>query len=247
MSRITALLLALTLLPALPARAGEVAALLRKADAFRLAEGNLSVETQLETFKSGVLDKDRRYLVYVKPGRRSLVLSRSAVEKGQKILMLEDDFWMVLPSSQRPIRITPAQKLLGDAAAGDVATMAWADDYGGEVAGTDEVGGVPCQRLALRARRKGVTYQRIELWLARADAHPVQADLYVASDKLAKRATFALERVEGRLQVSTMTLVDQIQANRSTVIRYLARHPRTVPEEFFNPMFLVRNEPREQP
>jgi hypothetical protein len=227
------------------ARAAEVDALLRRADAYRLPAGAMQVDTQLETFRAGALDKERRYLVWIQPGRRSLVLSRSPAERGQKVLMLEDDFWIVLPSSQRPIRITPAQKLLGDAAAGDVATMAWADDYQGVVVGEVEVGGIPCLRLDLRARRKGVTYQRVELWLARGDARPVQADLYLASDKLAKRATFTLEQVDGRTQVSSMTLVDQIQTSRRTVIRYLARRPRTLPAEFFNPMFLTRNEPRD--
>jgi hypothetical protein len=240
-------ILLLAAFAAIPARsrAADVEALLRKADAFRLAEGAMAVDTQLETFKAGALDKERRYLVFVKPGRRSLVLSRSPLEKGQKVLMLEDDFWMVLPSTQRPIRIAPAQKLLGDAAAGDVATMAWADDYQGTVAGQAEVGDVPCLRLELVARRKGVTYQRIELWLARSDARPVKADLFLASDRLAKQATFALEPIDGRLQVATMTLVDQIQTGRRTVIRYLARRPRSLPDEYFNPMFLTRNEPGE--
>jgi hypothetical protein len=123
--------------------------------------------------------------------------------------------------------------------------MAWADDYHGTVAGEAEVGGVPCLRLELTARRRGVTYQRVELWLGRADARPVQADLYVASDRLAKRATFALEKIDGRPQVSAMTLVDLIQTSRSTMIRYLARRPRTLPDEFFNPMYLTRNEPRD--
>lgn len=235
----------LSLASAAPARAADVQALLRKADAYRLADGAMAVETTLETFKAGVLDKERRYLVFVRPGRRSLVLSRSPVEKGQKILMLGDDFWMVLPSSQRPIRITPAQKLLGDAAAGDVATMAWADDYAGEVAGEEDVDGRPCLRLRLAARRRGVTYARVELWLSRADSRPVKADLYVASEKLAKRASFAVEPVDGRLQVSAMTLVDQIQTSRQTVIRYLARRPRALPDAYFNPMFLSRNEPGE--
>jgi hypothetical protein len=29
--------------------------------------------------------------------------------------MLGDDFWLLLPGSQRALRITPSQKLLGDA------------------------------------------------------------------------------------------------------------------------------------
>jgi hypothetical protein len=53
--------------------------------------------------------------------------------------MLGDDFWLLLPGSQRPLRITPSQKLLGDASTGDIATMRWADDYSGSV-GAEE----PC-------------------------------------------------------------------------------------------------------
>jgi len=246
MSSLAVVLLSLPLVAAAPAGAEEVQALLRRADAYRLAEGSMEVDTRLESYKAGALDKERRYQVFLRPGRRSLVLSRSPVEKGQKVLMLDEEFWMVLPSTQRPIRITPAQKLLGDAAAGDVATMAWADDYQGTVAGEEEVGGVACLRLDLTARRRGVTYPRLQLWLARADARPVQADLYLASDRVAKRATFALEPVDGRLQVSSMTLVDRIQVNRHTVIHYLARRPRSLADPFFNPMYLTHNEPPER-
>jgi hypothetical protein len=225
------------------ASATEVQVLLQKADAFRLTPGAAQVLTRIEVRKKGQLDKQRDYLVYVKPGRRSLVLSRSPVEKGQKVLMLGDDFWIVLPSSQRPIRITPAQKLLGDAATGDIATMTWAEDYDGTLAGQSEVEGVPCWRLDLTAQRHGVTYQRIELYLARSDGHPVQADLYLASEKLAKRASFAIGVVDGKPLVTAMTLQDRIQTDRETVIRYLARSPRSIGDEFYNPMFLTRHEP----
>jgi hypothetical protein len=243
MSSLLPLLAALTF--AAPAGADDVDALLRRADAYRLPAGALEVETEVRSFRDGKLDKERRYRVYLRPGRRSLVLSRSPVEQGQKVLMLGDDFWIVLPSSQRPIRITPAQRLLGDASAGDVATLTWAGDYGGAVVGEAEVEGRTCVRLDLAARRTGATYQRIELYLDRADARPVRADLYLASDKLAKQARFELETVDGRLQVSAMTLADRIQSGRETVIRYLSRSGRSIADEFYNPMFLTRNEPAE--
>ena len=158
---------------AAPEPAPEVRALLARADAFRQATAAVQVDTRIQVWKGGALDKERDYRVFVKPDRRSLVLSRSAVEKGQKVLMVGDDFWIVLPTSQRPIRITPAQKLLGDASTGDIATLTWAEDYTGALAGQEDVGGVPCDRLELTAARKGVTYARITLFLARADAHPV--------------------------------------------------------------------------
>ncbi len=221
----------------------DVHALLVKADSFRQATAAVQVDTRVQVWKAGAVDKEREYRVFVKPGRRSLVLSRSAVEKGQKVLMVGDDFWIVLPSSQRPIRITPAQKLLGDAATGDIATLTWAEDYGGAVGGEEEVAGVPCTRLDLVAARKGVTYARITLWLARADGHPVSADLYVASEKLAKRATFEMGTLAGRHGVVAMHIRDEIQTGRETVIRYLTNAPHAIGDEYYNPAFLTRHEP----
>ena len=61
---------------------------------------------------------------FVQRDHQSLVLMRSPAEAGQKVLMLGDDFWLLMPGSQRPLRITPAQKLLGDASTGDIATLA---------------------------------------------------------------------------------------------------------------------------
>jgi hypothetical protein len=104
---------------------------------------------------------------------------------------------------------------------------------------------VPCVHLSLVAIRKGVSYQRIELYLSTKDSRPVKADLYVASDKLAKEATFTVEVVDGRPQVSAMRLLDQIQPGRETVIRYLTRQPRSISDEYYNPMFLTRNDLRD--
>jgi hypothetical protein len=221
----------------------DVHALLVKADGYRQATASVQVDTRIQVLKGGALDKERDYRVYVKPGRRSLVLSRSPAERGQKVLMVGDDFWIVLPSTQRPIRITPAQKLLGDAATGDIATLTWAEDYTGAVAGEEDVGGVPCTRLDLTAARKGVTYARITLYLARSDAHPVSADLYVASEKLAKRATFDMGTLGGRHGVVAMRIRDEIQTGRETVIRYLTNAPRELGDEYYNPAFLTRHEP----
>jgi hypothetical protein len=227
------------------AAAADVHVLLKTADGYRLPADALKVETEVKLYKGGTLDKERRYSVYVKPGRRSLVLMQSPSEKGQKVLMIGDEFWQIMPQSQRPIRITPLQKLLGDASVGDIATMSWSEDYAGTVVGEESVGGTACLHLSLTAQRKGVSYQRIELYLAKADSRPVKAGLYVASDKLAKQATFTVEDVDGRPQVSAMTLIDEIQTGRQTVIRYLKRQERSIPDEFYNPMFLTRNDLKE--
>jgi hypothetical protein len=251
MSRLLALLLL-----AAPAFAAEnVAALLKQADAFRLPAESVKVETHVELYKNDALDKERLYTVYVKPGRRSLVLMKSPSEAGQKVLMLADQFWLLMPESQRPLRITPSQKLLGEASTGDIATMTWSDDYDGSV--VDEVDcpapptgladvTVPakthrCLHLDLAQARSGVTYARVELYLDRASKTPIKADLYVGSGKRAKEAWYVAKTVDGQPRIMTMVLLDDIQPNRRTVIRYRSIVPKAAPDEFFNPAALVRN------
>ncbi len=235
-------LLALICGAAAATQAADVKALLKAADGYRLAGDEVQVDTRIRLFKGGVLDKERVYSVLLRPQRRSLVLSRSPVEKGQKLLMLADDFWIILPSSQRPIRITPMQKLLGDASAGDIASMTWSEDYDGSIAGEARIRGQDCLKLDLLAQHKGATYRRIVLFLARATAEPVAAELYVASDKLAKEAAFEMGELHGHHQVVSMELTDRIQTDRVTEIRYLDQKARAVADEYFNPMFLTHNE-----
>ena len=236
----TAVLFVTMTLFALPAGAADVKTLLREADAFRLATESARVETEVRVMKAGKLDTTRLYAVYVKPGRRSLVLFRSAAERGQKMLMLGDDFWLVMPSCQRPLRITPMQKLLGDASTGDIASLTWAEDYDGKVEGEQTIEGVSCLKLDITGQRKGVSYPRIVLYLAKNDRRPMHAELYVASDKLAKEADFRFGDVDGRRQVTAMVLTDRLQRERVTEVHYLSRSAKTLGDEYYNPAFLIR-------
>ena len=241
--------LAALALCAATAQAQDIPTLLKAADKFRMSADNLQVETQINVVNAdGTPDKERRYKVFAQAGRKSLVLMQSPAERGQKVLMLGDDFWLLMPDSQRPLRITPMQKLLGDASTGDIATMSWADDYSGKLVGEERCDAttkgspqVPCLHLSLAATRKGVTYQRIELWLGKVRFEPLKADLYVLSDKLAKQATFVLDKPTAPTMVTEMVLADQVSNHKTTHVRYLNRKERQVPQEWLNPMFLVRN------
>jgi hypothetical protein len=272
---------------AAPVFAQDVSALLKDADRFRMSTAgpsqgakaptgrsehsergglvtsdNLQVDTLVQTFNAdGTPDKERRYTVFAQAGRQSLVLMQSPAEKGQKVLMLGDDFWLLMPGSQRPLRITPMQKLLGDASTGDIATLSWAGDYTATLAGEEPCateGAVAekiqaknaygallnskvCYRLDLLASRKGVTYQRIELWLGKQRHEPVRANLYVQSDKLAKQARFVMDSATAPTTVTAMVLVDQLSNKKETRVTYLSRKDKTVPAEWLNPMFLARN------
>jgi hypothetical protein len=241
---------------ALPACAAEnVAAMLKQADAYRLPAASVRVETDVELYRNDVLDKDRRYTVYIRPGRRSLVLMKSPAEIGQKVLMLADQFWLLMPDSQRPLRITASQKLLGEASTGDIANMTWSEDYDGSVAAEVDCPQPPaaladlaplakarrCLHLDLAAARSGVTYTRIDLYLEKGNKLPVKADLFVGSGKRAKEAWYLPKLVDGQQQIMAMLLLDDIQVNRRTMVNYRNIAAKEAPNEFFNPAALVRN------
>ena len=80
---------------------------------------------------------------------------QSPAEKGQKVLMLGDDFWLLMPDSQRPLRITPMQKLLGDASTGDIVRHELGRRLHRQRGGRGACGewlGLPAPEPALRAR-----------------------------------------------------------------------------------------------
>ncbi len=54
--------------------------------------------------------------------------------------MLGDDMWIYLPDTSRPVRITPLERLSGDASNGDVARTNYAVDYSPVYLRTEKVG-----------------------------------------------------------------------------------------------------------
>ena len=144
----------------------------------------------------------------------------------------------------RALRPTDHTESGGEGFGQAIATLSWSEDYTGQLIGEERCGEPiqqACLHLSLQALRKGVSYQRIELWLGKQRHEPLRADLYVQSDKLAKQARFVFDKPGAPTQVIEMLLQDQLSNRRETRVRYLGRKDRSVPEMWFNPMFLARN------
>ncbi len=242
-----------------PALASEnVSSMLKKADLFRIPAESVRAEARVELFKNDKFDKERLYTVYVKPKRRSLIIMRSPSEIGQKVLMLANQFWLLMPDSQRPLRITANQKLLGEASTGDIASMTWSDDYSGQVEKKVTCPEVPstlkkyifpsvneitsdCLVLNLKAVETGVTYASVKLYLEAETKLPIKADLFVDSGKRAKEAWYFADEQQGRKHILTMVLLNDIEVNQRTVVNYNNISIKEAPDEFFNPAALIRN------
>ena len=222
----------------------DIAAVVRSVDNMRAGPGKdpFRIETQVVSIKTdGSIDKQRSFSVFLQPERKILIMSRSPSEQGQKLLMMEDDFWLVLPGSQRPMRITATQKMVGDAATADIGTVRWSDEYASKFVGEDKCGDQPCLRLELTALRKSTSYSRIDLWVGKVKSEPIKADLYLQSGKLAKSAKFVLDNPRAPTLVMETILSDELSELKETRIRYVSREAKSVPSEWFNPQFLASN------
>ena len=229
--------------------AQQIIQMIKKADNYRLDHQSAKVVSKVTLYKKGVVDKIRQYTVYLRDNRDSLVIFNSHVEAGQKMLMVGDNYWLLMPKSRRPIRITPMQKLLGEASIGDISTLTWSEDYQGKWVkqeslsfedGEGKAQVAETNLLRLHAKTKGASYFDIDLWLDKDTGFPIKADLYLQSGKLAKQAWFIKGIKAGSARVISMKLEDKIQRNQQTIIEYQSITAVTIDEKFYNPAYLAR-------
>lgn len=209
-------------------------ALLKRSDAFRNGWPAYTLHVKITNYESGKSDEESLYEVSQKGTDKTYVEFMSPRDKGRHLLMLGDDMWIYLPDTSRPVRITPLERLSGDASNGDVARTNYAIDYSAVYVRNEKVGHEDCYVLDLTARRKGATYQRILYWIRIEDARPVRAEFYLASGKHIKSATFdEYASFGGRLLLRRLTLHDEIRHNSHSVLEYSGVAPRELPDKLF--------------
>jgi outer membrane lipoprotein-sorting protein len=209
-------------------------ALLKRSDLFRNGWPSYVLRVKITNFESGKADEEALYDISQKGTDKTYVEFMSPRDKGRHLLMLADDMWVYLPDTSRPVRITPLERLSGDASNGDVARTNYAADYAPVYVRTEKVGAEECYVLDLTAKRKGSTYQRILFWIRVVDARPVKAEFYLTSGKHIKSATFdEYATVNGKSQLRRMTLYDEIRHNSHSVLEYSGIAPRALPDKLF--------------
>ena len=221
------LLLAVLSLPVFASDANDI---LRRSDAYRGALDSFSIDVELTSFEGRTSDTSQ-FRVYGKGADRSVVeFLAPASDKGRYVLMLRDAMWIYLPSSSRPIRISPMQRLMGQASNGDVARTSFNVDYDATSATQDGDQWL----LELEAKDPSMSYKRVRLWIDRASYEPRRADFYVASGKLLKRAHYKqFGSMAGRRVVTEVEIEDMLRTGNRTVMRYANLTARNNPDKMF--------------
>lgn len=209
------LLLSITL--TLPLFAEDATSILAKSDVYRNPLDSFSIDVELTSHEKGQTTTSK-FRVHGKGSDRSVVeFVTPAREKGKFLLMLRDAMWIYMPSASRPIRISPLQRLMGQASNGDVARTSFTVDYVAKSAAEDGNAWL----VELEAKEPAIAYKRVQLWIDRKTYEPRRADFYVASGKLLKRAHYReLGMLNGNRTITLVEIEDLLRAGHRTVMRY---------------------------
>lgn len=213
--------------------------ILKKVDSLRNPLASFQIDVDLVSYRNQE-SESWKMRVFGQGTEKSLVeFVDPASQKGQYLLMLNDAMWIYLPGTSRPIRISPLQRLMGQASNGDVARTNYSIDYNAELAGEEVVADLPCYRLELTAKDSTVSYNKVTLWVSKNGYEPIKADFYVVSGKLMKHAFFTEFGVlNGNRAITAIEIQDAIRPGRRTVMRYSKLQPKSLPEKMFNKNYL---------
>jgi len=211
----------------------EPAALLTRADDMRMPFGEGRVRVDLITLEGDRITGRSRYEVLQSDHGASRVEMLDARVRGQRALLSDRGLWLYVPSSRRVIRLTPLQRLMGNAGYGDVGRMRWSDDYRiAQVSAAKNRAGV--WLLHLKARAPAAVYSEVALRLEEKTGRPLDADFYAASGKLLKSAKYGPPvEFNGRLVIDTITFTGGLSVGIRTRMVMGAFCEENLPEYLF--------------
>lgn len=214
--------------------------LLEKIDKYRVPYQEFLVRTKIMSYQNDELKETAVFDAYMSGNDKSLVVAKEYKTKGMKLLYVDENLWIQLPTSRRPIRITPIQRLMGEASNGDVARVSLADDYSAEIIGSENIDGVDCHKMLLKAKKKSATYHKIILYSRKGDYQPVKAEYYVVSGKHIKTAFFdKFKPSNGKTILQQMTIYDELKKENKTVFEYTKIEEKQLPVRYFNKNYLI--------
>ncbi|EHR71961.1 hypothetical protein BurJ1DRAFT_3146 [Burkholderiales bacterium JOSHI_001] len=237
------------------AMAADPQSILAASDAVRNPSRPFSVTVTLLEFRAGKQTESNTLSVLSKADGasgqyRSLIRFVAPARDANKLMLKNgNDLWFFDPASQASIRLSPQQRLLGQASNGDVVTVNLAKDYKAELLGEeDQVDGEKvnrrCYKLGLAAASPDVTYHRVELWVDTGSSRPVKARFFAESGQLLKTAYYRKYQNQlGRERPTEMVIIDGLDPGWVTVMRYSDYSHREVPDAWLQRDYLPRYKP----
>lgn len=237
---------------ALPAQAQTAQEIVAGADRIRNPGQPFRVTDTLTEYIGGTARNTDTLVVYAKVDQasgqfRDLVRYIDPPRDAGKMVLLDGTvLWFYDPASKASVRISPQQRLIGQAAIGDVLTVNLALDYTSALAGAESIQDSTrkprdCWHLDMKAANDHATYNRVELWVEKSSFYPIKAKFYSDSGRLLKLLYYAnfVERLGG-IRPTEAIIIDAVDTSLVTKLQFGDYKYQDIPETWFQRDYLPR-------
>jgi outer membrane lipoprotein-sorting protein len=243
------------LFPLLSLAAPDAQSILAASDRVRNPGYSFGVTTTLFEYRNGKQTDTTTLAVYSKEEEhtgqfRSLIRFVAPVRDANKLMLKNgNDLWFYDPLNKASVRISPQQRLLGQAANGDLVTVNLAKDYKATLTAEEDIMDGEqqmrhCYKLALAATNPAVTYEQIDMWIDTSNNRPVKARFYTNSGRLLKSAYYRKYQSQLGLARPTETvIIDGLDPKWVTVMRFSDYAKRELPETWLQRDYLPHFKP----
>lgn len=230
--------------PARAERALSPEEIVKRADEVRFPQEGFEVLVKIRSVQGGEAPEDRLYKVLSKGNENSIVMTlEPASERGQILLMKGRDLWVFLPRVSQPVRLSLAQRLVGQVSNGDIARANFSGDYTPKLLGMAKAGKETLYALELTAVDRSVTYQRVRYWVTQSGFRPYMAQFFSLSGRLLKTCEYLdFKMLGGKVRPTRILMVDALNKGAQSVLDYSAMKLRPLPDYVFNKDYLKRLE-----
>lgn len=221
-----------------------------KADAVRNPDKPFHVTATLIDYKSGEPVDRNVYSVFSKLDRATgqfrdvMVYVSPPRDAGKTLLLNGNNLWYYDPASRASLRISPQEKLSGQASAGDVLTENLAVGYTASILGTETIEDGnrqqrDCWHLELKAANDAATYSHVEYWVEKTSYDPIKAKLYADSGALTKVLYYRNYATRDRHSRPTQAvIIDAVDSSLVTTADFGDLKFQDIPDVWFDRDYL---------
>ena len=194
--------------------------ILKQAEAKRMPWSQMSFVASL--VDSGISNSNSSYQVFFQNHKALVACLTPSSQKGNLLLLLNNEMWLYIHATQQPMKITPLQRLSGSVSFVDMARLEWTQDYtieGYELVKLDM--SKDAYLLHLRANGQAISYQKINLWIEKVSNRPIKEEVFLSSDKLYKTLLFTnYQNIWGKEINMEIAFIDYFNKGKKTLLQF---------------------------
>ncbi len=226
--------------------------ILAQSDAIRNPQTAFVVDVTLSAYNRGKLTDRTKVSTHsrVTQGQFQTLIHINApsADRGKILLRNANILWLYDPSSKASVRISPRQRLLGNASNGDVISSNLVGDYSPTLVGQETVvdgdkKSRNCHKLVLKSKNRSAPYSSIDFWVDASNSRPIKGKYYTKSGELIKVAWYRKWKNQmGAVRPTEVVIADGFDPNKVTVMSMQGFRAKNLPKSWFRKEWLPQFE-----